>query len=86
MVRLNMSNKLENMIIDAKVTTEVITDALDECFGYDCEPPTVYTSALQTVLLRMLQHTNDKQKAIETATFCITAASLMDELDESTIH
>lgn len=81
-----MTNKLENMIIDAKVTTEVFTDALDECFGYDCDPSTVYTSALQTVLLSMLRHAHDKQSAIETAKFCITAASIMDEQEESTIH
>lgn len=81
-----MDNPLNKMIQDAQTTSDIMQDAINECFEYDADPNIVFTTALQTILLTMFAAANDKQIAIKTAQHCITAADIMNEQQESTLH
>ena len=80
------SNPLNKMIQDAQKTSEIMQDAIYECFEYDADPSIVFPTALQIILATMLDAATDKKLAIQTAQNCITVAEMINEQQESTIH
>ena len=81
-----MDNPLNKMIQDAQITSEIMQDALHECFEDDADPHVVFSTALQTILIAMFSSANDKQNAVKAAQHCITAAEIINEKQESTLH
>ena len=81
-----MTNDVNKMIYDAQMTSDIIEDAISECIDQDIEPNVMFTTALQTILLTMFNATPDKERAISAAKFCITAADMMDEQQNNTVH
>jgi len=83
---VQMTEDVNKMIHDAQITNEIFSDAIDECIDNDIDPTILFTTALQTILLTMFNATQNKESAISAAQFCITAADIMDEQQNSRIH